>query len=72
MTLCSEMNDAVDLIFCEHLTDTLIVADIFTYEEVVRCLLDVLEIGEIACVGQFVQIDDAVVGVLIHHQTDDV
>ena len=45
MTLCSEMNDTVDLIFCEHLTDTLIVADIFTYEEVVRCLLDVLEIG---------------------------
>ena len=45
MTLGSEMNDAVDLISPEHLSDTLIVADIFTYEEVVRCLLDVLEIG---------------------------
>ena len=45
MTLGSEMNDTVDLIFPEHLTDALIVADIFTYEEVVRSLLDVLEIG---------------------------
>ena len=65
------MDDPIDLVLLEDLSDTLIVTNILTYEEVIRSLLDIFKISQIARIGQFIQVDDAVVWILIHHQTDD-
>ena len=43
-------------------------ADIATLEEIVGFVLNIGEVSEVARIGQFVKIDDAVVGILVHEQ----
>ena len=72
VTLGRQVNHAVDVVFLKYSADRLEVADISTHEHVVRSLLDVLQVGQVAGVGQLVQIYDTVLGVLVHEEAHDV
>ena len=62
------MDHPVDGVGAEYLLHPLVVADVRLYESVVRGVLDVREIGQIARIGQLVEVDDAVSGVLVYEQ----
>ena len=68
MALGREVYHPVDGVLAEELSHPLVVADIGLYESVVRGVLDVREVGQIAGIGQFVEVDDAVSGVLVYEQ----
>ena len=68
MAFGREVYHPVDGILAEELPHPLVVADIGLYERVVRGVLDVREVGQIAGIGQLVEVDDTVSGVLVYEQ----
>ena len=72
VTLSSQVNHTVDVVFLKDSADRLEVADVGTHEHVVRSLLDILQVGQVAGVGQLVQVYDTVLGVLVHEEAHDV
>ncbi len=65
------MDDAVDAVLCQQFPYPIEIADVGPYEPVVWGILDVFQIGEIARIGQFVEVDDEIVGVLRHEKPHD-
>ena len=57
------MDDAVDLFELHEGIYGFEVADVHLDEFVVGFAFEVLEVGEVACVGKLVEADDAVVGI---------
>ena len=72
MALSSEVDDAIDLLVLNQLVEGLEVADIHLHEFVVGLALYVLEVGQVASVGQLVEVDDVVVGIFIHKKANNV
>ena len=72
MALGGEVYDAVDVFILHQLVDTLEVADVHLDEAVVRLVLDVLQVGEVAGVGQLVEVDDFVFRIFVDEEADDV
>ena len=72
MAFGSKVDHAVDAVFLKDSAHRLEVTDIGTHEHVVRGLLDVLQVGQVARVGQLVQVYDTVLGVLVHEKAHDV
>lgn len=68
MALGSKVNDAINPLVVHQLVECLEVADIHLHKLVVGLMLDVLEVTEVASIGQLVEVDDAVVGVLVHEE----
>ncbi len=68
MALGGKVDDAVDVLVLHQLVDTVEVADVHTDELIVGLVLDVLEIGQVAGVGQLVEVDDAVLRILVDKQ----
>ena len=71
MAFGSEMDDAIDLLVLHELVERVEIADVHLHELVVRLALDVLEVRKVACVGELVEVDNVVLGVLVHEQTND-
>jgi hypothetical protein len=55
-----------------HVADQLGIADVAVHERVARVALEVGEVGRVAGVGQLVEVDDAIVGVLGEDVADEV
>ena len=72
MGLRREVDHAVHLLFLHQGEHALEVADVHLDEPVVGPVLDVLEIREIARVGELVQVDDPVLRIFVHEQPHDV
>lgn len=72
MALGSEMDYAVNLFVLNELAEVGEVADIHLHELIVRLVLHVLQVGEVACVRQLVEVDNLVVGVFVDKQSDHV
>ena len=68
MALRRQMDDAGDMLLLHEGIDRIEITDVRTYEAVIRLVLDVLEVGKVAGIRQFVHIDNAVLGVLVHEQ----
>ena len=68
VALGSQMDDAVYLLVLHQLQEGVEVADVHLHKLVVGLLLNVLQVGQVAGIGQLVQIDDVVVRVLVHKQ----
>ena len=66
VTLCSEVDDAIDLLVLHQLVESIEVADVHLYKLVVRCLLNVLEVCQVAGIRQLVEINDVILGILVH------
>ena len=71
MALCRQMDDAGDVLLLHEGVDGVKIADVCAYKTVVGLVLDVLEVSEVACVGQFVHIDDPVVRVFVDEEPYD-
>ena len=67
-----QMDDAIHLFVLHQLIKGLKIADVHFHELIVGLVFYILEIGQITCVGQFIQVDNLVVGILVHKQSDHV
>ena len=68
MALGCQMDDAVDMLVLHQLVECLKIADVHLHEPIVGLALNVLQIGQVAGIRKFVQIDNPIVGVLVHKQ----
>ena len=71
VTLGGQMDDAVDLLVLHQLVEGVEVADVHPHELVIRLVLDVLQIGQIAGVGELVEIDDIILGIFVHKEANN-
>ena len=72
MAFGGQVDDAVHVVFLHELHDAVEVADVRLDEGVVRAVLDVLQVGQVAGVGQFVEVDDVIVRIFVHEQAHHV
>ena len=71
VALCCQVDDTVHLLLLHQAVESVEVADVHLHELVVRTVLDVLQIGQIARIRQLVQVDDAILRILVHKQSYD-
>ena len=62
------MYDAVDVLVLHQLVESVEVADIHLDKLVVGFILDVLEVGEITCISELIEVNDVVFGIFIHKE----
>ena len=62
------MDYSVDVVLRHQRLDCLVVADVGLHEHVVFLVLNVLEVGQVACIRQLVEVDDAVLRIFVHEQ----
>ena len=72
VALGGEMDDAVDPILPDDAPHLVEVGDVGAHEGVVGLILHIPEVGEIAGVGQLVEVDDAVFGIFVDEEADHV
>ena len=72
MALSCQVDDAIDLFLLHQAVEGVEIADVHLHELIVGLLLDVLQVGQIAGVGEFVEVDDVVVGILVHEMAHHV
>ena len=72
VALCGKVDDAIDIVLLHNGAHAVEVADIGLNKGVVRLVLDILEVGEVAGVSQGVEVNDFVLGVLVDKEADDV
>ena len=65
MRLGSEVNNAVNMLFLHEGIDSVEVAYIRTDKTVVGTVLNILEVGKVAGISKFIDVDDTIVGILI-------
>ena len=68
MAFRCEVYDPVDSVCPEGFQHLLEVADVRLYEGVVRRVLDVRQVCEVPGIGQFVEVDDSVLGIFVDQQ----
>ena len=71
MALGSEMYDTVNLLVLHQLIESVEVADVHLDKLIIWFVLDVLEVGKITSIRQLVEVDDAIVGILVHEEAND-
>ena len=72
VALGREVDHAVDGVFREQRAHGVVVADVAPDEGIVGGVFDVAEVGEVARIGQQVEVDDSIVGVFRDEQPHDV
>lgn len=70
MALSSQMDYTVYMVFLHELLYSVEVADVCLNERVVRLILNVLEVSQIAGISQLVEVDDVVFGILVDKKSD--
>ena len=71
MALGGKVNNAVDIVLLHDGAHALEVADVGLHEGVVRLVLDVLKVSEVAGISERIEVDDFVLGVLVDKKSDD-
>ena len=72
MAFRRQMDHPVDSVVEEHLPHLLVVADVRLHESVVRQILHVPQVREVARIGQLVEVHDPVRRVFLRKQPHDV
>lgn len=72
MTFGSQMDYAVDIVASDKIHHGVEITDVLALEHIVGSILDVAEIGEIAGVCEFVDIDDSIFRIFVDKKTDNV
>ena len=70
MTLSSQVDDTVNLLVLHELVECVEVADVHLNELVVWFVLDVLQVSQVTSVGKLVEVNDVILGILVHKQAD--
>ena len=66
VTLCGQVNDAVHLLFLHETEHPLKVTDVHLHKLIIGLVLNVLEVGKIPGVGEFVQVNNMILRVFVH------
>jgi len=69
MTLGSEMDDAIYLVVLHQLQHQVEITDVALHEGIVWLVLDVLEVSQITCVSQLVEVDDVILRIFVHEKS---
>ena len=69
VALGSEMDDAIHLVVLHQLQHQVEIADITLNESIVWLVLDVLEVSQVACVCQLVEVDDVILRIFVHEKS---
>ena len=72
MRFGGEMDDAVHTVAPERLENRLEVADVRLEERVVRPVLDVVEVRQVSGIGEIINVDNVIIRIFVHKQSDDV
>ena len=68
VALGSEMDDAIHLVVLHQLQHQVEITDITLYESIVRLILNVLEVSQVACVSQLVEVDVDILTISVHEK----
>ena len=68
MALGSQMDDTIDVLLLHELVEGVEVANVHLHKLIVWLVLDVLQVGEIAGIGQFVEVDDVILRIFVHEK----
>ena len=66
------MDDAVDFFVLHQLVEGIEVANVHLDKLVVGFVFNVFQVGQVAGIGQLVQVDDVIFGVFVYKQSYDV
>ena len=66
MTLGCEVDNACDLLFLHECVHGVKIADVCFDKTIVGFFLNIFEVSEVACVGEFIHIDNTVVRILVY------
>lgn len=69
MALGSQMYDAVNMVFLHELLYSVEVTDVGLHERVVRLILNVLEVSQIAGISQLVEVYDVILWIFVYEQS---
>lgn len=69
MTLGCKVDDAIDLLVLHQLVEGFEVADIHLDKLIVGATLDILQVGEVAGIGELIKIDNLIFGIFVDEQT---
>ena len=69
VALGSKMDDAIHLVVLHQFQHQVEIADVALNESIVRLVLDVLEVSQVACVCQLVEIDDVILRIFVHEKS---
>ena len=72
MGLCSKIDDIVRIIFLQKICNQFLIADISLHEDMTRIILNLLQILQVSCISQLIQVDDLDVLILLEHVIDKV
>ena len=72
MTFCGQVDDAVNFLILHQLIESLKVTDVHLDELVVGLIFNIFEVSQITGIGQFVQVNDFVIGILVYKQSYNV
>ena len=67
-----QVNDTVDLLVLHKLVEGIKIADVHPDKLIVRLILNILEVCQITRIGQFIQVDDVVLGILVDKESYNV
>lgn len=62
------MDDAVHLFLLHQLVEGVEVADVHLYKLVVGLILDIFQVGKVACIRQLVEVDDVILWIFVHEK----
>ena len=68
MAFGCQMNDTVYLLFLHQFIESIEVADVHLDKLVVGFVLDVLEVSQITCVCELIEVDDVLLWVFVHEE----
>ena len=68
VTLCGKVNDAVYLLFLHETEHPFKVTDVHLYKLVIGLVLNILEVGKVPRVSEFVQVNNVILRVFVHKQ----
>ena len=71
MALSGKMDDAIDLFILHQLVNTVEVANVHADELIVGLVLDVLQVGKVAGIGQLIEINNLIIRIFVYKKAND-
>ena len=71
MAFSSQMDDTIYLLILHQLIESVKIADIHLHKPVVGLVLYIFEVGQVAGVCQFVEVDDAIFWIFVYEKSDN-
>ena len=70
MALSSQVDDTINLLILHQLVESIKIADIHLHKLVVGFVLDIFQVSQVTSISQLVEVDNVIIGILVHKQAD--